>query len=132
MRPIEEYIIEVKKRKKITSNARLAHTLDISQSVLCYVMKGVTTPSDTVCKKLSDLSGDPLEKVLLLAAESRAPECSKAAWHNLFKASGYAISIFLTVALLTASLPSEAHSNPTITPDIRVDWILCQIGYGAA
>lgn len=112
MRPIEKYINEVKTRKGITSNTKLAQKLDLPPSTVCYVMSGRVTPSDEVCFRLAALAGDPVEKVLILAAESRAPESTKPAWAHLLKVAAKAGVFTLTAAFLILSLVSVAEAAP--------------------
>lgn len=112
MRPIEKYLNEVKIKTGISTDKDLALALHMSPTIVCYFRKG-STPSDDVCRKLAKLAGDPVEKVLLLAAESRAPESTRAAWEHIFKAAAKAGCFTLTVvAMLSFGVAANAAPLP--------------------
>lgn len=109
MRPIERYLNEIKKRKGIETDSELAARLGIKQPSLCLIRKGTNTPSDELCKRMAALAGDPVEKALILAAESRAPESTRNAWERIFKAAVQA-GVVTSFALLTLASPAPSEA----------------------
>lgn len=100
------YIREVLKRSGL-NQSQLADRLGISRGEITVYLKRGVIPNDLTCIKLAKFAGDSPEKVLLLAAESRATEETKSIWENISKASGFsAVVLFI---LLSATSPAQAN-----------------------
>ena len=95
MTPIAKYLSELKAKKGLKSDRQFAIQIGISTGMVCNILAGANVPSDEACKKIATFAGDPLEKVLLLAAESRAPESTRKAWEKIAKASGFLLLAYL-------------------------------------
>ncbi len=105
MRPIEKYLDDVKRKAGLPTDKALADRLGIKHPSICRIRSGEQTPSDETCARLAALAGDPVEKVLLLAAESRAPKSTRKAWHNILKrmVKSGAFTLMLLVGLTWAT-----------------------------
>lgn len=121
MTPIAKYLKEIIEKNGIKSERQLAIQLKLSSGSIYNVLSGSNVPTDEVCKRIAALSGDPIEKVLLLAQVSKAPETSRHAWERILKATAKAGVFTLTLLVLaTAALPSL---NPSHTMYIMSNYI---------
>lgn len=132
MRPIEAYVTDVMKKKGIKSFNQLSQELRVSHNAVFNIMSKGGTPSDELCKKLADLAGDPVEKVLILAAESRAPESTKNAWERILKAAAQAGVFTLGLMLFSMAAPplAQASMEKTVTKSFditRAEYPLCDM-----
>lgn len=116
-KPIVTYIRELQRKEKLKDN-ELAEKLGIKPPSLCVIKQGKTVPKDSHCLKLAKIAGDPPEKVLLLAAESRAPKESRPLWEKIAKASGFG-AVVLAVTL--ASSPVKASAPQCVVESRSVD-----------
>lgn len=82
--PIVKYIEDLQKRKSL-KDKDIAERLGIKPSSMHHLKHGLTIPSDINCLKLAEIASDPPEKVLLIAAESRAPKEARPFWHNILE-----------------------------------------------
>lgn len=110
-RPIEAYISEVMKKKGLRSFSQLSQKLEMNHNAIFNIMSKGGTPSDELCKRLADLAGEPVEKVLLLAAESRAPESTRNAWERILKAAAQAGVFTLGLLLFSMAAPTLAQAS---------------------
>jgi transcriptional regulator with XRE-family HTH domain len=109
MRPIGNYIEEVKKKAGFKTDKELAIRLGVNPTAIFLIKNGTNTPSEENCKKLAELAKDPYEKVLLLAQVSKASETSKKAWEHILKTAIEAG--ICTVLLLCFSMASPTLSH---------------------
>lgn len=124
MRPIERYLNEIKKKKGIETDSELAARLGIKHPSICLIRKGTNTPSDELCRRMAELAGDPVEKALILAAESRAPESTRNAWERILKAAAkagvFTLSLMLFTTIFTPS-NAEASASPALTQTVATN-----------
>ncbi len=116
------YLMGVKAKLGIKTNTQLAEKVGIAQTYVTRIVKGGYIPSDEVCLRIAELSGDDPEKVLLLAHRVKASPKSRPHWESIFKkvaASSLVILFILVVA--PAVFPSPAQGA-----DFTV-YILCQV-----
>ncbi len=114
MLTISAYLDEVKKKAGISTDKELADRLGIKNSAVCHLRSGENHPSDETCKKLAGLAGDPVETVLLLAAESRAPESTRKAWEHILKTWAKASGFVLLAVLWWAGYFPHASTLPLL------------------
>ena len=121
MRPIEGYILGVMKRLGL-NQSQIAAQIGVNRSEINFILKKGVTPSDKTCIKLAQISGDSPEKVILLAAESRAPKESRAIWHSIIQKLACSIVFIL---ILSASAEATSFSKvpfPIRHLDIMSNW----------
>lgn len=106
-RPIEQYIIEVMKRHGINQSQIAVH-LGINRSEISLILNRGVTPSDETCIKLAEFAGDSPEKVLLLAAQSKAPKESKPFWEDIFQKLAKTGTFTIIALLFMLSVYSSA------------------------
>lgn len=112
MREIEKYISNLMKEKHIPSYRQLSIQLGMGPNEIQQIMSRGVTPSDELCRKLAEFAGDPIEVVLVIAAESRAPEGTKDTWKKIAdivkKASNYMFALAIVVGGVLLASPAEA------------------------
>lgn len=111
MNPISDYLRDVKGKKGIKSDRQFAIQIGLSTGMICNILGGANVPSDDACKKIAQFAGDPVEKVLILAAESRAPESSRTAWERILKAASKAGLFTLGLFMLWLAAPTLAQAS---------------------
>ena len=114
MQTFADYISGVIKRKQLRQKD-LIPILGVSKGAISGYVNGKNVPEDIVCKKLAELAGDPIEKVLLLAAEARTPEPTRKAWHKILtkyaKVSGFMVGLIFLILIIS---PTIAQANSGI------------------
>ncbi len=115
-KPIVSYIADLQEKTGL-KDAEIAEKLGIKPSSMNHIKYGMTVPKDETCRRLAELAGDPPEKVLLLAAESRAPEALKPVWHNIIKKMAKSglftlmLLVFFNFSVFLAEIPNIHYAT---------------------
>lgn len=135
MREIEKYIAELMSNKGIKSYRQLSLQLGMGPNEIQQIMSRGVTPSDELCRRLAEFAGDPVEIVLVIAAESRAPEGTKETWRKIAdmvkKASNYMFALSIVVGGVLLASPAEAAMGAVTAKCVssafnnQAFWILC-------
>lgn len=124
------YLKEVIKRLNCTETD-LAKKLHMTQPSINRFRHGQAYPSYDTCWKLSVLTGDPLEKIILIVEETRASRKMKPVWRGIIEKMTRAgvFSLSVVLLLIVLEIASYASSGPAGigAEGGVVGWVLCQI-----
>lgn len=101
------YLDQVKSRLNIQTDRELSEKLGIHKNHLVYIRKGATFPSDDLCCKIVDLTGDDPAPILALAHKLRAtsPKTRKV-WERIEKALAASVAACVLVAFFLTFSPA--------------------------
>lgn len=106
MNALNKLLDKAREMRSCPSDAALARELHVTRGSVSNWRKGVSLPDEVACARLSDMTGEPLARVLGMVGEARAVSReAKAVWRRLASAAA------LVLLVGAASMPSPAAAQ---------------------
>lgn len=106
MDKLNKLLDKCREMRSIPSDAALARELHVTRGSVSNWRTGVSLPDEVACARISDLTGEPLGRVLGLVGEARAvSKDAKAVWRRLANAAA------LVLLVGAAYMPSPAAAK---------------------
>lgn len=106
MDALNKLLDKAREMRSCPSDAALARELHVTRGSVSNWRKGVSLPDEVACARLSDMTGEPLARVLGMIGEARAVSReAKAVWRRLATAAA------LMLLAGASGLPSPAAAK---------------------
>ena len=112
MTALNKLLDKAREIRSCPSDAALAKELHVTRGSVSNWRNGVSLPDEVACARLSDMTGEPLAKVLGMVGEARAVSReAKAVWRRLASAAALVLLVGAAGAPSPAAATEGAQAN---------------------